>query len=226
MSLLVWPFITYCCSVFELFGTLDFYFGYVNATSIFIHDIGGIGSENRRQLTSALAPCLQIWLVQMIDYCNSIFSEISIQNEQKIIEEHRDSDCELNHSENSSENIVVNDGNLDAGMGESNDGEEFDQFVDNVIEVGQGDANNRGRPRLQTSRLRGRARHQSLAMVRLLNLILTANIRPCKDSQGRAISRTGMSVCVQPVETMTIEFSPLEVLGIFHTRPSKADLQA
>ncbi|KAG8289250.1 U2 snRNP complex subunit msl1 [Homalodisca vitripennis] len=93
-------------------------------------------------------------ILDELDDCDSIFSEISIQNEKQIIEEDRNSDCELNHIENSSENIVVNDGNLDAGNLDDesdvfgletlgNDGEEFDQFVDNVIEVGQGDANNR-----------------------------------------------------------------------------------
>ncbi|KAG8305394.1 hypothetical protein J6590_070704 [Homalodisca vitripennis] len=89
-------------------------------------------------------------ILDELDDCDSIFSEISIQNEKQIIEEDRDSDCELNHSENSSENIVVNDGNLDDesdvfGLETlGNDGEEFDQSVDNVIEVGQGDANIRG----------------------------------------------------------------------------------
>ncbi|KAG8299560.1 hypothetical protein J6590_097884 [Homalodisca vitripennis] len=88
-------------------------------------------------------------ILDELDDCDSIFSEISIQNEKQIIEEDRDSDCELNHSENSSENIVVNDGNLDdesdvLGLETvGNDREEFDQFVDNVIELGQGDANNR-----------------------------------------------------------------------------------
>ncbi|KAG8291467.1 Protein smg5 [Homalodisca vitripennis] len=88
-------------------------------------------------------------ILDELDDCDSIFNEISIQNEKQIIEEDHDSDCELNHSENSSENIVVNDGNLDDksdvfGLETlGNDGEEFDQFVDNVIEVGQGDANNR-----------------------------------------------------------------------------------
>ncbi|KAG8265911.1 hypothetical protein J6590_083248 [Homalodisca vitripennis] len=54
-------------------------------------------------------------ILDELDDCDSIFSEIRFQNEQQIIEEDRDSDCELNHNENSSENIVVNDGNLDAG---------------------------------------------------------------------------------------------------------------
>ncbi|KAG8335563.1 3'(2'),5'-bisphosphate nucleotidase 1 [Homalodisca vitripennis] len=148
MSLLVCPFLTYCCSVFELFGTLDFYFGYVNATSIFIHDIGGIGSENRRPIQLTFTDDDEI--LDELDDCDSIFGEISIQNEKQIIKEDRDSDCDFA-------------GNLDDESDVfrletlGNDGEEFDQFVDNVIEVGQGDANNRVRPMLQTSRLRGRA---------------------------------------------------------------------
>ncbi|KAG8258687.1 Suppressor of tumorigenicity 7 protein [Homalodisca vitripennis] len=134
-------------------------------------------------------------MLDELDDCDSIFSEISIQNEQKIIEEDRDSDCELNHSENSSENIVVNDGNLDAGNLDDesdvfgletlgNDGEEFDQFVDNVIEVGQGDANNRGRPRLQTSRLRGRARHRCCWRCRYMQLSVMA-LTCSSDTYGR-----------------------------------------
>ncbi|KAG8258387.1 Ubiquitin-protein ligase E3B [Homalodisca vitripennis] len=177
--------VTACLAISNLLLTLDFYFGYVNATSIFIHNIGGIESENRRpiQLTPSKSFTDDDEILDELDDCDSIFSEISIQNEKQIIEEDRDSDCELNHSENSSENIVVNDGNLDAGNLDDesdvfgletlgNDGEEFDKFVDNVIVVGQGDANNRGRPRLQTSRLRGRARHLALLPAQALKGVI------------------------------------------------------